>query len=112
MRAQPSWSNLVYRLAQQARTEPEAGRLLLSLPKVLSQGASTLEVARRTSVKPERVDTLLRDLNSHRVVEAQSSGASVPFAGTLYYLGPEAQPFFSQFEALMSSDSASGAPAF
>ena len=110
--SQPSWSVLVYRLVQQAKAEPEIGRLLMSLPSQLTSGASTLEIARVSRVKPDRVEPIMENLASYRVVEMQPSGASVRFANSLYYLNPEGKQFFREVEALLSSSNASGAAAF
>jgi hypothetical protein len=103
--SQAPWSSVAYQMAEEARQEPQKRSLLLALPSLLSQGASALEVAKMAAAKPDAVESLLRELSSYRVVEAHSSGASVPFAGTLYYLTSDGSQFFKELEYLLSSQS-------
>ena len=107
-----SWAHLAYQVVEEAKKPPDTTRVLLRLPSLLGHGASALEIAKITATKPDRIESLLRSLSSYRVLEAQPSGTTIPYASTLYYLSSEGPQFFRQVEVLLSSTSASGSAAF
>ena len=101
----PAWTSLAYRIANDASTQgPPATRLLLTLPTLLSNGASPLEIARKTASAPDSIESLLNELSSYRIVESQPS--TLPYA-SMYYLSSEGVQFFNHVQALLSSSTSS-----
>lgn len=77
---------------------------LRQLPALLTDGASPLEIARRTKTPLPSVNEILADLYGYGVVETQSTGSSLPEASRVYYLTSDGIQFFREVLGGRTSD--------
>lgn len=84
----------IYRLLEGA----SSSGAIRQLPSLLTQGASSLEIARRTNTPVRQVDELLSDLSQYGVVESQSTGAGLPDAARVYHITSDGILFFRELE--------------
>lgn len=98
-----SWRSDMYRLWSDLE-QKSSSTAMRQLPALLKEGASPLEIARRTRTPLPSVNEILADLYGYGVVEAQSTGSSLPEASRVYYLTSDGVRFFHEVLGGHTSD--------
>lgn len=99
VRLRPGWNALIERFTQDAEssTATSTSVAIRRLPRLLTRGASSLEIARETGAPVIAVGEILRDLSAHGLVESQSTSASIPNT-RVYHLTSDGIVFFHNLD--------------